>query len=317
MLNDILKNKKCFKLICGAGNEDIIEVEKLVTLYSLAGCQLFDICAKENIIDAAKKGIERAGIKDDRYICISVGSESDQHFCKAKINNSNCTLCGNCKNICPQNAIDNFNNNFSVNSIKCIGCKKCIDICPKNCINLIQSKTDLKEILPKLINKGLDCIEFHVEGNENDIEERWKIINNMFDGFLSISINRSKIGDNDIFELIKKMIDIRKPYTTIIQADGIPMSGGKDDFNSTLQAISTADLFLSKNLKAYVISSGGTNSKTLELAKLCNVDIDGVAIGSFARKIVKDYTSRDDFFENKEIFEKALNIAKKLVEIYI
>lgn len=317
MLNDILKNKKCFKLICGAGNEDVIEVERLVALYSLAGCQLFDICAKENVIDAAKKGIKKSGITKDRYICISVGSESDQHFCKAKINNSNCTLCGNCKNVCLQNAINDLENKFSVNNTRCIGCKKCIEVCPKNCIELISQKTDLKEVLPKLINQGLDCIEFHVEGNESDIEERWKIINDMFNGFLSISINRSKAGDNDIVELVKKMVNVRKPYTTIIQADGVPMSGGKDDFNSTLQAISTADMFLSKKLDAYVIVSGGTNSKTLELAKLCNVDINGVAIGSFARKIVKEYTSRDDFFENQEVLHKALDIAKKLVEIYI
>ena len=34
----------------------------------------------------------------------------------------------------------------------------------------------------------------------------------------------------------------------IIQADGIPMSGGVDNFNTTLQAVSIADL-LNKELK--------------------------------------------------------------------
>ena len=43
MLKDILEEKKCFKLVCGAGNEDIEEIEKLTLIYSLAGCNFFDI----------------------------------------------------------------------------------------------------------------------------------------------------------------------------------------------------------------------------------------------------------------------------------
>jgi len=313
MLCDFLENKDCFKLICGAGNEDTDEVEKLVCLYSLAGCQLFDVCAKESVIKAAKKGLERAGIKDNRYICISVGSESDQHFCKAEIDTSKCAKCGKCQKACPQNAIDYKNGSFIVNQIKCIGCKKCLDVCKINAVELIQKKTDLKELLPPLINEGLDCIEFHVAGDELDIQERWELINKMFDGILSISINRAKASDEKVIEIVKEMLSIRKPFTTIIQADGVPMSGGKDSFNTTLQAVSTGDMFRSQNLPAFIIVSGGTNSKTKELANFCGVDIDGVAIGSFARKIVKDYTSKDDFWENKIIFNEALNIAKDLV----
>lgn len=43
MLKELLEAKKCFKLVCGAGNEDASEVEKLVALYSAAGCK-FSIC---------------------------------------------------------------------------------------------------------------------------------------------------------------------------------------------------------------------------------------------------------------------------------
>ena len=68
MLYDIFKEKKCFKLICGAGNEDVEHVENLVTLYSKAGCNFFDVCAKAEVINAAKRGLERAGIKNDRYL---------------------------------------------------------------------------------------------------------------------------------------------------------------------------------------------------------------------------------------------------------
>ena len=34
MIKDFLDKKQCFKLVCGAGNEDANEVEKLVLIYS-------------------------------------------------------------------------------------------------------------------------------------------------------------------------------------------------------------------------------------------------------------------------------------------
>ena len=315
MLYDLFKEKRCFKLICGAGNEDVSEVEKLVYLYSLSGANFFDVCAKPEVVTAAKKGLERAGITKDRYLCVSVGAESDKHFCKAQIKQEMCSLCSSCINVCTQQAIQNQNSKLIINEKRCIGCSKCIDICPKGAIELIQKSTDYKEVLPPLIKLGLDCVEYHILGNEGDsLFDKWDEINSMFNGPISISINRAKIGDEDLISLFSKLIKTREPYSVIIQADGIPMSGGKDSYKSTLQAISTADLFLGANLECYVMTSGGTNSKTAELAKLCGVDIQGVAIGSFARKIVQVYTMRDDFFENKEVLNSALSISKGLVD---
>ena len=315
MLYDIFKEKRCFKLICGAGNEDVTEVEKLVYLYSLSGADFFDVCAKPDVLLAAKKGLERAGIKKDRYLCVSIGAESDKHFCKAKIDTENCVQCASCVGVCSQSAIEFQDENYVINEKRCIGCSKCIDLCPNNAIELIQKNTDYKEILPPLIKMGLDCIEFHILGNEGEaLFDKWNEINSMFKGPISISINRSKIGDEDLIALISKLLKTRNPYSVIIQADGIPMSGGKDSYKSTLQAVSTADLFLGANLECYVMCSGGTNSKTSELAKLCGVDIQGVAIGSYARKIVQEYTLREDFFDNQEIIDKALSVSKLLVD---
>jgi hypothetical protein len=175
---------------------------------------------------------------------------------------------------------------------------------------------NLRELLPPVIERGIDCIEFHVSGeNEKEVDEKWEEINDLFDGILSISVNRSKLSDEKILKRITKMLEKRKPYTTIIQADGSPMSGGKDDFKTTLQTVALAELLQNTNLPVYMLLSGGTNSKTTELAKICGIKINGVAIGSFARKIVHEYINREDFLENEEIFNKALKIAKNLVDI--
>lgn len=315
MLLDLFKNKKCFKLVCAAGNEDVVEVEKLVALYSKAGCNFFDLCAKPEIVDAAKKGLEYAGIIKDRYLCCSVGIKGDPHINKAYINTQECLKCGKCASVCLQNALNECRASYKVNKTRCIGCAKCTRICPKKCIDMRCEFKDLKEILPPLIAKGIDCIEFHTLGeDENDIDEKWNEINNLYDGPLSICIDRSKLGNEAILKRVNRMLEKRKPLTTIIQADGAPMSGGCDDFKTTLQTVAMAEIFQNENLPVYLLLSGGTNSKTTQLAQQCGINSGGVAIGSYARKIVKEYIAMNDFLENKEVFLKALQIAKKLVD---
>ena len=318
MLLDLFKNKKCFKLVCGAGNEDAVEVEKLVTLYSKAGCNFFDLCAKPEIVDAAKRGLKRAGITEDRYLCCSVGIKGDPHVSKATINEDLCIGCSKCTKECLQNALVPLTNKnvYQVNTVKCIGCGHCASVCPKQAIEMTSEFKNLKEVLPPLIEKGIDCIEFHALGeDENEVDEKWADINELYNGPLSICIDRSKLGNERVLSRINRMLEKRQPYTTIIQADGCPMSGGKDDFKTTLQTVAMAEIFQNANLPVYLLLSGGTNSKSTELAKLCGINAGGVAIGSFARKIVREYIDRNDFLENEEVFNKALKIAKQLVDV--
>ncbi len=316
MLLDLFKEKKCFKLVCGAGNEDATEVEKLVTLYSKAGCNFFDLCAKPEIVDAAQRGLERAGINENRYLCCSVGIKGDPHVSKAIIHEDKCVKCGKCKSECLQLAIDEEPIFYKINKTRCIGCGKCTKVCPKQAIEMTSEFKNLKEVLPSIIKKGIDCIEFHALGeDENEVDEKWNDINALYDGPLSICIDRSKLGNERVLKRINRMLEKRKPYTTIIQADGCPMSGGKDDFKTTLQTVAMAEIFQNANLPVYLLLSGGTNSKSTELATLCGINAGGVAIGSFARKIVREYIDREDFLENEEIFNKALEIAKNLVNV--
>lgn len=317
MLKDLLEDKRCFKLVCGAGNEDAQEVEKLVTIYSLAGCNFFDLCAKPEIVDAAKRGLERAGIKEDRYLCVSVGIDGDPHITKAVIDQEKCVKCGKCKAICPHDAIIELDK-YKVKKERCIGCMQCANKCPKQAIEMVSQLQDYKEVLPKLIAKGIDCIEFHaISTDEKDVMDKWLQINDYFDGMLCISIDRSELGDRKLKERVKKMLGIRKPYTTIIQADGIAMSGSNDEFGTTLQAVATAQLFQNAEMPAYIMMSGGTNTKSIELASLCNVHPHCLAVGSYARKIVKEYLLADDLYTNKEKMNEAVKIAKSLVDVMV
>lgn len=313
MLKDLFEEKRCFKLVCGAGNEDAEEVEKLVTIYSKAGCNFFDVCAKAEIVDAAKRGLKNAGINNERYLCVSVGIDGDPHITKANIDSSKCITCGACRTVCPHEAVE-YNNGFSVKKERCLGCGQCSNICPQRAITMESKLIDYKEVLPELIAKGIDCIEFHaISDDENDVDEKWAQINEMFDGMLCISLDRSELGDKKLKERVARMVLNRAPYTTIIQADGIAMSGNDDELGTTLQAVATAQLFQNAKLPVYIMMSGGTNTKSTELAKLCGVRPHCVAIGSFARKIVKKYLAMDDLLQNELALNEAVQIARALV----
>ena len=80
-----------------------------------------------------------------------------------------------------------------------------------------------------------------------------------------------------------------------------------------LQAVCDNEIIQKENLPVYLLLSGGTNSKTKDLLKLCEVDANGVAMGSSARKLVQKYTMCDDLLDDKIKFEKAVELAKTLI----
>ena len=95
------------------------------------------------------------------------------------------------------------------------------------------------------------------------------------------------------------------------------MSGNDDEFGTTLQAVATAQLFQNSKLPVYIMMSGGTNTKSTQLASLCNVYPNAIAVGSYARKIVKDYLLMPNILENAIELNRAVSIAKHLVNTSI
>ncbi len=55
----------------------------------------------------------------------------------AKIDDTTCTGCGHCVQLCPQGAITLKNNISKVDRIKCTGCGLCASECPVGAIDLI------------------------------------------------------------------------------------------------------------------------------------------------------------------------------------
>lgn len=313
MLKELLDTHHCFKLVCGAGNEDIEEIKRLVYLYALAGCRFFGLSANEDVISAAREALDLAKIYD-AYLCVSVGIKNDPHVNKAVIDYDRCVNCGACEAVCPQGAIQNA----KIKKEKCIGCGRCWKVCSRAAISYVSEEKNLDDVLSAIVDKGVDCIELHATATDDDeVFSKWKYINENYEGILSICISRVKLSDEVFVRRINEMVKDRAPYTTIIQSDGFPMSGGDDTYKSTLQAVATAEIVHNENLSVYLFLSGGTNAKTTELARMCDISYSGVAVGSYARKIVKRYIDSPDFWNDSQVLNDALELAKPLVDSVI
>ena len=57
---DLFDTQGYFKLICGAGNEDLEEVRRLSMIYTLSGATGMDISATPSVVEACMDGIDRA-----------------------------------------------------------------------------------------------------------------------------------------------------------------------------------------------------------------------------------------------------------------
>jgi len=320
-LKNILPQRRYFKIVCGAGNENPEEVRKLTLVYTLAGAAGIDVSANVEVVEAAMKGIDKAyelagllnkEIKTRPFINVSVGLKGDPHVRKAKIDAKKCSQCGLCLNVCEQDAIDE---DFNVVDNRCIGCGKCAEACQFNSVMFYTKRVDFNEILPRCLKAGAENIELHaIIDNDDSVMSDWLVIDGLVqNNFVSMCLDRSQLSDNHLVNRINAVYEI-SGERTIIQADGAPMSGGSDDFNTTLQAVAIADIIRKSKIPVMVLASGGTNSKTGELARMCNVFLNGVSIGTYARKVVRDLITSEGFETNLDLIKKAVNIAEKLVQ---
>jgi hypothetical protein len=185
-------------------------------------------------------------------------------------------------------------------------------------VEFIHRKADFENILPECIYNGVETMELHAVSEDNHaVREDWLLLNGLIrDNFLSVCLDRSLLSSKDVIMRIRELYEITGERL-IVQADGMPMSGEGDDFNTTLQAIACADIVQKSGIPAMILLSGGTNSKTGILAKQCGVKAHGVAIGSFARKIMKPYTANNQKGLSPDMLTEAVQIAEDLIRVNV
>ncbi len=293
-----------FKLVCGAGHEVEADVERLAYVYSLAGCNGFDVSAKPSVVEACGRGIQAAfevasamglslGVRP--FITVSVGMPGDHHVRKAVITDD-CVACDLCIPACPTAAITA---ELVVVDPLCIGCGRCEAVCPPAAaaIRWRHDAKSLQKTLPACLRAGAESIELHAAvADEQATLAEWQVVNDCLpDGLVSLCLDRHHLSNHDLLERIRRAHAI-SGNRLMIQADGVPMGGvAGSGWKATLQAVAMADV-IERELKERdprfrhlpVVLSGGTNRGTGELASRCGVPFAGIAMGSQARRLVQE-----------------------------
>lgn len=324
IIDKLFSTRQCFKLVCGAGNENLDEVRNLSLVYTLAGAAILDLSANKEVVNAAKDGIEtafkcasllRKEITLIPFMNVSIGLKGDPHVRKVKIDYSKCVQCGSCIKVCRQEAILK---DLSIKKELCIGCGFCEKSCKYEAVYFEHSQADFEKILPECISLGVEMMELHaVSEDEESTWKNWSLLNDLVkDNYISMCLDRSLLSNKTLEQRVKKAYMITGERL-IIQADGIPMGGEGDSFNTTLQAVACADIVGKLGIPVTVLISGGTNSRTGKLAKQCGVIAQGVSIGSYARKIVRTFTKNKDLKNDSNNLKKAVQIAEKLIHVNI
>lgn len=318
-----LRERDFVKIICAAGTEDPLIVKNIALIYTLAGADCIDMAANPSIVKAARAGVELAkslalkfgkGEASEPILCISFGVKGDQHVRKARVTEIGKGLVALTK-VCPTNAIVGGTNGEPVRVIEplCIGAGKCALVKP-GAIEFYTPERNLREILPLCKAEGAAMFELHANaGTDEEVVEDWQLMNEVNPGgYLSMCIGRSYKSNKEILERVEKIRAI-SGQRTIIQADGNPMTGESDSMNCGLQAVAMGDIIRKMRNPPFVLLSGGTNAKSVELAKFSGVLLNGISFGSYARKIVYKYITMAGLEGKEEELREAVGLASEFV----
>ena len=317
-----LERKQFTKLICGASNTNLEQVERLSLIYSLAGINVIDLSPET--YSAAQNGIRRAEkifLENKKeysrflrpVLMLSFNAGQDPHFKKAIIDDSNCINCFKCTEVCPQEALLVEDNKLKFKKDSCYGCGRCVKVCPCGVIILKEKTGCLNINLNELEN--VESIEIHTGTADLDNVKNYldKILSTLKTvNLISFSVESGRFNTSELIEYTNGLTGF-VDNKIIIQIDGNPM-GGSNNPSSCLQSIASAQVLINSKINAYVQVAGGSNQLTKKIIKEFIPEISGIAYGTFARKIILPYITgvfEDEILGN---LKRCVNITTNLVE---
>ncbi|MEN9213654.1 MAG: LdpA C-terminal domain-containing domain [Gloeomargarita sp. DG02_4_bins_56] len=302
-----LAQRSWSKLICGASYQDTASIEPLSWIFTLAGVNCIDVAADPAVVQAAYRGIQRAGTPAP-WLMVSLNDDTDPHFRKAHFDPERCPAdCPRpCERVCPVQAISRA----GVELPRCYGCGRCLDVCPYGYISARTYVQRPGAVVELLHHQPIAAVEIHTQvGHREAFQRVWQELQPWVTRLPLLAIS---CQDHDqvipylwsLYEIITPL-----PCALIWQADGRPMSG--DIGAGTTQAtVRFAQKILAQGPPGWVQLAGGTNAATWPLVRQLNLPVHGVAYGSYARKLLQPYLQNLD---NEAVLATAVTLAKRLI----
>eukprot|EP00177_Eucheuma_denticulatum_P005584 GFKZ01010151.1.p1 GENE.GFKZ01010151.1~~GFKZ01010151.1.p1 ORF type:complete len:415 (+),score=36.37 GFKZ01010151.1:202-1446(+) len=325
-----------FKLICGASSHDVPAIKNLCSVYTAAGADCIDVACDSATVVAAQAGIEEGlRYRESSYrpiLMVSVNAGEDPHFRKAQFNASICPpQCTRpCESTCPAVAI----NEMGVSRDICYGCGRCVPVCPEGIIETVDYKHDVSAICRVL--RVVDALEIHTGPQRmKAFEQLWSEVRESAADLNAVAVSLPDLGGNvaladgitGIWEILKEGVLADESGAKLIwQADGRPMSGdiGRGTAHAAVRlGKRMRDVLTSRGIPGEVQLAGGTNDATVPLLRKAGMlhgarekRISGVAMGGFARKVIREVLAGHGGYDrpmSTEGFEEAVKVARELV----
>lgn len=327
-----LENRTYHKLIIGAALKEYEAIENFAYLFTHAQANVIDISAFPHSVISAKKGVAKAQAEKSEleapHIMVSVNIGKDPHFRRVDVDFDKCIHCLDCVPTCPSNAFSikqdpNQAQELDYEINLCFACSNCIDYCPTNALAFNDWSAFESNSLLELIEIGASAIEIHLNNDFEAFKSFYKSLPELPENFLqSFSIGSELMSEEELIEAAKTIINcVHERYGTekeiILQTDGIPISGARDITNKDMASMQNAKVILGwlakempdyLNKKIFVQLAGGIDEESLAKSYNHSIEVNGVAIGSSARKRLQE------IFENEQKWPAAIDFATKILE---
>lgn len=304
-----LRERRMFKLICGATYSDFDAVARYSEIFSRAGAHIIDISAHPTIVTAAREGILRSGMPAEKHpaimVSLSLDHQHDPHFRRVALDEKSCDTCGACIPSCPTQAFSIKDSKLFYQKERCYGCGACVPLCHVDALVPEPIQAFQPAILPELWDLGARCLEIHVGPNFYWLEPYLQKIREISPQPWLVSVCLGS-GFASFNELQEQTVEIHNILGdgALVQVDGKPMTGFNKHDSMMLQALSASQAVLEANRHVYVQVSGGINDGVRSLLNQFDLKVHGVGIGSYAKKLIEPYLND---------LETAVQIASKLV----
>jgi Fe-S-cluster-containing hydrogenase component 2 len=305
---EALKSKTFHKMIIGAALKDFELIKDYSYLFTHAQVEVLDISAFPHSVISAQSGIKQALEEDpslvEPLIMISINIGEDPHFRRIELNRDNCTDCQACIPTCPSNAfwMDN-NNDFQYNPDYCFGCSNCLPACEFSALSFNLWSPFSYDSISELASLGAKAIEIHLNDDLCAFENFYdRLEKNLFE-LESFCIGSTINDENQLIKSADAVIkNFFKKYPQkkicLLQVDGEALSGARFNKEEAKDQISITKAKIIINHieqkhseyreRIFVQVAGGITEKTFSKIRLLKVDVNGVAIGSYARKYLED-----------------------------